>query len=356
MKGHDPVLHEAVERLGGKITATIPRSRIPDEVVEHELKRVAEHIRRSDLDHSLTREEFEGLRNKYDIIVVATGAQKPRRLPVPGSERAFTALEFLRASKADAVPVGKRVVIIGAGNVGCDVACEATRLGAEEVTLIDIQEPASFGVEREHAEAAGARFRWPVFTKAITPEGVELTSGELLPADMVIVAVGDAPDLSFLPASVEAERGFVRVDEQYQTSDPRVFAIGDAVRQGLLTDAIGAGRVAARAIDDLLRGRQETYDQLPPIPPERVKLAYYPPRTEPLVDAAACSLQCASCGACRDCGLCETLCPEAAISRGELGKDAFEYVVDADRCIGCGFCAGACPCGIWSLYENDPLE
>jgi len=356
MKGHEPVLHEAGERLGGKITATIPRSRIPDEVVDHELKRVAKLIRQASLGHPLTRDEFDRLRTDYDIIVVATGAQKPRLLPLPGIERAFSALEFLRASKADAIPVGKRVVIIGAGNVGCDAACEASRLGAEEVTLIDIQEPASFGVERQHAEAAGARFRWPLFTKAITAEGVELTNGELLPADMVIVAVGDAPDLSFLPPTVETERGFVRVDEQYRTSDPQVFAIGDAVRLGLLTEAIGAGRVAARAIDDLLRGRRETYDQLPPIPLERVKMAYYPPRVEPMEDAAACSLQCASCGACRDCGLCETLCPEAAISRRDLGGDAFEYVVDADRCIGCGFCAGACPCGIWSLYENEPLE
>jgi NADPH-dependent glutamate synthase beta subunit-like oxidoreductase len=50
-----------------------------------------------------------------------------------------------------------------------------------------------------------------------------------------------------------------------------VFAICDAVRLGLLTEAIGAGRVAARAIDDLLRGREETYDQLPAIDSERVK-------------------------------------------------------------------------------------
>ena len=85
---------------------------------------------------------------------------------------------------------GKRVVIIGAGNVGCDVATEAHRLGAASVTLIDIQEPASFGAEREAAEAVGAQFRWPCFTKAIIQEGVELTDGEVLPADTVVVSIG----------------------------------------------------------------------------------------------------------------------------------------------------------------------
>ena len=135
-----------------------------------------------------------------------------------------------------------------------------------------------------------------------------------------------------------------------------MFAIGDAVRQGLLTDAIGAGRVAARAIDDRLRGREETYDRLPVMDANRVKLEYYDPRTSRFEDPQSCAAGCASCGACRDCGLCEALCPQNAISRKEGEGGAFEYLADEDRCIGCGFCAGACPCGIWRLVENDPLE
>ena len=288
--------------------------------------------------------------------MIAVGAQKPRMIPVPGHERAIAALDFLRESRLDQAKVGKHVVIIGAGNVGCDAAAEAARLGAESVTLIDIQEPASFGVERKHAEAAGAKFLWPRFTKAITETAVELTDGEVLPADTVIMAVGDQPDLGFLPEEIETEQGFIVVNEKFQTSDPEVFAIGDAVRLGLLTDAIGAGRVAARAIDDLLQGRDETYDQLPAIDPERVKLEYYDPRLPRFDDPLSCAAGCASCGACRDCGLCETICPQNAISRKEGEGGAYEYVVDADRCIGCGFCAGACPCGIWRLVENEPLE
>jgi NADPH-dependent glutamate synthase beta subunit-like oxidoreductase/glutamate synthase domain-containing protein 3/Pyruvate/2-oxoacid:ferredoxin oxidoreductase delta subunit len=356
MKGHEAVIHEARKRLGGKITETIPRNRIPDEVVDHELKRLEEEIPHKHLKHPLTEREFRTLYEKYDILVVAAGARKPRIIPVPGHERAVGALDFLRESRLDRAKVGKRVVVIGAGNVGCDAAAEAARLGAESLTLIDIQEPASFGVERKNAEAAGAKFLWPRFTKQITETAVELTDGEVLPADTVIMAVGDLPDLSFLPEEIKIDRGFVAVNERFQSSDPRVFAIGDAVRLGLLTEAIGSGRVAARAIDDLLRGREETYDQLPPIDPERVKLEYYDPRPRSFENASACADGCASCGACRDCGLCETLCPQNAISRRELEGEAYEYVVDAERCIGCGFCSDACPCGIWRLTENEPLE
>lgn len=181
-------------------------------------------------------------------------------------------------------------------------------------------------------------------------------NGEVLPADTVIVSIGDQPDLDFLPEGVTAERGFIVVDNHFRSSDPQVFAIGDAVRLGLLTDAIGAGRVAATTIDDVVKGRHETYDQLPPIDPGRVKLEYYDPRILEFGDAADCAAQCASCGACRDCGLCETICPRSAISRHSLNDDAYEYVVDDNRCIGCGFCAGACPTGVWSLIESEPLE
>jgi len=168
--------------------------------------------------------------------------------------------------------------------------------------------------------------------------------------------VGDQPDLGFLPEEIQTEKGFVAVDEKGRTSDPRVFAVGDAVRQGLLTDAIGAGRVAARAIDDMFLGRDETYERLPEIDTARVKIAYHDPRPQPSEDPVSCAAGCASCGACRDCGLCETLCPQHAIARKEGQDGGYEYAADPDRCIGCGFCAGACPCGIWRLRENDPLE
>ncbi len=356
MKGHEPVVHDARKRLGGKITETIPTSRIPDEVIDHELKRLEETIPHKHLKHPLTEAEFRKMYEKYDVVVIATGARKARKIPVPGHERAVAALDFLRESKLDRAKVGKTVVIIGAGNVGCDAATEAARLGAEDITLIDIQQPASSGVERKHAEAAGAKFLWPRFTKAITETSVELTNGDLLPADTVIMSVGDQPDLSFLPEEIKTNRGFVAVDENFRSSDPKVYAIGDAARLGLLTEAVGAGRVAARSIDDLLRGREEPCNQVAAINTDRVRLEYYDPRLLTFEDTLSCASSCASCGACRDCGVCEGLCPQNAISRHALEGEEHEYLVDADRCIGCGFCTRACPCGIWRLTENDPLE
>jgi NADPH-dependent glutamate synthase beta subunit-like oxidoreductase/glutamate synthase domain-containing protein 3/Pyruvate/2-oxoacid:ferredoxin oxidoreductase delta subunit len=356
LKGHKPVIYEARKRLGGKITDHIPRSRIPDDVVEHELHRISSKIRHINLKHPLTRKEFLKLKKHYDFIVIATGAQKPRMLKVAGHERAICALEFLQKAKLDQAKAGAVVVIIGAGNVGCDVASEAARLGAQDITLVDIQRPAAYGIEKQQAEAAGARFLWPNSVKAITVSTVELASGETLPADTVVFAIGDQPDLDFLPAEITTKDGFVVVNTLFQTSDPQVFAIGDIVKPGLLTEAIGAGSVASEAIEALLKERQETKEGLYAIDPSRVKLEYYDPRAFTFNDSVSCAIQCASCGACRDCGLCETICPQNAISRHKVGNDSYEYKVDADRCIGCGFCAGACPCGIWQLIENEPVE
>ncbi|MCK9363191.1 MAG: FAD-dependent oxidoreductase [Syntrophales bacterium] len=356
MKGHEAVLHDARGKTGGKITATIPRSRIPDEVVNHELKRMEQELPLVALKHPLRKEEFIKLREKFDAVVIAVGAQKGRVIPVPGHERVIPALYFLRDSRLDCAKVGKRVVIIGAGNVGCDAASEAFRLGAESIVLIDVQKPASSGKERKSAEDAGATFLWPRFTKQITEVGVELTDGEVLPADTVIMAVGDQPELSFLPDEIKTERGFISIDANYQTSAPGVYAVGDAARLGLLTDAIGSGRKAAVAIDDMLRGREETYDQIPTIAVERVKLQYYDPRPQHFEDIVACAANCASCGGCRDCGMCETACPQNAISRKEGEDGRFEYVVEDSLCIGCGTCAGVCPTGVWNLVANVPLE
>lgn len=356
MKGHDAVIFEGRKKLGGKITETIPQSRIPDDVVDHELGRFAKNIRHIHFNTSLTKEKFRKLKNEYDFIVIATGAARPRKLNVPGIDKTVSALDFLRQSKLNGIKVGKKVVIIGAGNVGCDAATEAFRLGAKSVTLIDVQQPASFGVERRHAEAAGAKFLWPRFTKAITGKGVELTDGELLSADTVIVAVGDTPDLTFLPEDVVTKNGFVVVDAQFKTNDGQIFAIGDAVKPGLLTEAIGAGRIAARTIDDLLKGIGETYDQLPPIDVNRVKTEYFDTRIKSFSDPVSCAVNCASCGACRDCGMCESICPQNAISRRALEGENYEYSVNEELCIGCGFCAGVCPTGVWEIVESTPLE
>lgn len=355
LKGHEAVVYDTAAGLGGKIAGSIPGSRIPEEVFDKEIERIGRVIPRVHLQQRLQRADTERLIEDHNFVVVAAGAQKPRTLPIPGRERMIPALTFLAAAKAGNATVGKRAVIIGAGNVGCDVATEAARLGAEDILLLDVQAPASFGKERREAEKAGARFRWPVFTKAATDEGVQLDTGEIIPADSVFVSIGDVPELDFLPDGIAVERGFVKVDDHFQTSNPKVFAIGDVVRPGLLTDAIGAGRRTAQTIDDVITGKRPSADPRTLIDIQRVHLEYYDPRVVRYEDLDQCGSQCASCGQCRDCGICVEICPESAISRTETGDGRFEYAVAAERCIGCGFCAGACPCGVWNLVENFPL-
>ncbi len=356
LKGIEAVVYDLASTLGGKIAAVIPSSRLPREVLDAELARVEELLPHVHLQQKLGRDEFEQLRVDYDFVVLAAGASKPRMLPVPGKELAYTALDFLRQAKAGTLTLSGSVVIIGAGNVGCDVATEASRVGATDITLIDIQAPAAFGKEKQDAEALGAKFRWPCFTKEITAEGVVLTSGELVPGQTVIMSIGDAPEVDFLPPDIAVERGFVAVNTLYQTTDAKVFAIGDIVRPGLITQSIGAGRTAARTIAEIAEGKRPMPDNRPMIDYARVKLEYFDPRIMDQSDLSRCGEACASCGACRDCGLCEALCPTTAISRKELPNNGFEMVADPEKCIGCGFCAGTCPCGIWTLTENTPLD
>jgi len=355
LKGHTATLFDTGNTIGGKISSLIPESRIPKETLDTELKRVKEIVKDIKLNQIIDSKEFLKIRYDYDFTIVAAGAKKSRSLPVQGIEKAVFANDFLTESKKDKAKPGKRVVIIGAGNVGCDVATEAHRLGAKEITMIDVQKPAASGKEKEDAQSIGATFRWPCFTKKITKKGVVLQDGELLKADIVVISIGDIPDLDFLDDTITIENGFIAADKLSQTSDPRVFAIGDVSGPGLITDAIGAGRRAALTIDRIIKGKSPDHgDILPQIDKQRINLEYYNP-VNIADNLSDCGEDCASCGKCRDCGICVVICPESAIERIQVPKNDFEYRVNADLCIGCGFCKGACPCGIWDLIPNAAL-
>jgi len=353
LQGHEVVIFDESDNIGGKISSVIPSSRIPQETLEKELKRVKEFISDIKLGQKVTSNKFQELKRKFDYTVIAAGAKKPRMLPVPGIELAQSANDFLEEAKTDSTTPGKKVVIVGAGNVGCDVATEAHRLGAENIVMIDVQKPAAFGKEKEDAQAVGATFNWPCFTKEITSSGVILNDNELLEADKVIISIGDVPDLDFLAGTINTKKGFIAVDKYNRTSDPFVFAIGDVVKPGLLTDAIGSGKKVAENIDRLIKGKDiELEDLRPEIEKSRITLEYFDPSVKNYNSLNECGKECASCGRCRDCSICVYVCPEDAIERFETSDQDFEYRADPDKCIGCGFCEGACPCGIWNLVPN----
>ncbi|MBF0557229.1 MAG: FAD-dependent oxidoreductase [Nitrospirae bacterium] len=355
LKGHTVDLYESTGKLGGKIELCIPRERLPHDILEKELSRFGELGVNVQLNTQVDRNKFDDIYKNHELVLVAVGAHKPRIITFPGSEHVISAYDFLRDINSEKFPdvKGKKVVVIGAGNVGMDVASEAYNYGAESVIAVDIQKPAAFGKEMETATAKGTQIHWPKLTERYNSEEKKIyfKDGTSLDADFVVMSVGDTPILDFLPESVHTERGWIAVNEIGQTSDVKVFAIGDARGLGLVTHAIGQGRLAAETIHYQLMHapRQPEIKQV--IPYERIKKEYYEVCTgdfQPEKDANKCM----SCATCRDCHMCEATCYWGAISRVEHEGGAYEYVVDEAKCIGCSFCAGICPCGVWEMVEN----
>ncbi|MEN8141761.1 MAG: FAD-dependent oxidoreductase [Thermodesulfobacteriota bacterium] len=351
--GVEAHIFESDDKLGGKLAQVIPWERMPQAIWDEEIARfmAVENIH-CHFGVEMSKDKFSELKSDYDHVIVAVGTHQPRTIPFPGHERVIPALDFLKSAKGAKPPkVGKKVVIIGAGNVGCDVACDAYKLGAEEVTLVDIQKPLAFGKEKKAAEDLGAKFKWPVQTKEVTEEGLVDAAGHLIPAQTVIISIGDVPALKFLSDTVEVitvgGAAWVKCDKSGLTSDPDVSAIGDVERPGLATNALGAGKNTAEAVMARFKGEEWHGFELEVITPTRLTYAHYEPQCVGGNEGEEAD-RCLSCGTCRDCHLCETICPEQAISR-EPTLDGFQYVSDGDKCIACGFCADTCPCGIWVM-------
>ncbi len=359
LNGVEAHIFERDNDIGGKLAQTIPWERLSRAVWDREIERFKNtpniHI---NTGVSMSKDKMEELKKEFDYVVIAVGTHQPRTIPFPGHEKVIPALDYLKAAKSDTpMETGKKVVIIGAGNVGCDVAAECYRLGADQVTLVDIQKPLAFGKEKEHAEALGATFKWPVMTQEVTDEGLVGSDGTLYPADTVIISIGDIPKLSFLPDSVETVTvggaGWIKTDDAGRTSDDKILAVGDVEKPGLATNALGAGKRTAEYIAATLKGEQWMPFEMKVIKYEALTTEHYSPVPSKGLTEEDQAVRCLSCGSCRDCHLCETMCPTHAIYRREVapGKDGvdYEYVSDDSKCIACGFCADTCPCGIWSM-------
>ncbi len=357
-RGHDVTVYEADKVIGGKIEQVIPRARLDHAVLEAEISRIASMGVRFVTSCAVDRKKFDELRAENDAVIVAVGGTRARVFDWPGRERIIPGIEYLKAvNRGDHPKTGRNVIVIGCGNAGMDVAAGAYAEGASHVTCIDVQKPAAFAKEIAHIESLGGTLLWPVMTKEITAEGIIASDGRLIPGDMVIIAIGDEPEIDFLPEGVRTFRMNWVLPGDDRSIIPGVFAAGDVIRPGLLTAAIGSGREAAAAADAWMCGTSYSPKKERAMAERSLHLEHFSHvQKEELTDVLDDWRRCVSCGSCRDCGMCMQSCPRQAIYRVETDDDTgYAYLSDPERCIGCGICAGVCPCGVWALHDNTPL-
>lgn len=226
-----------------------------------------------------------GTQFPFSKLLIATGAQ-PRRIPLPGSDLAgvttFRTFNDSRRLKEELSGGGRNVVMIGSGWIGMELAAAAssygnsvTLLGLEDVPLSMAIGPELGGYFRSLHERHGVQFRIPESAAGITGVGgkasaVATNSGEVLPADLVVVAVGVVPDTALAEtAGLEIRNGVV-VDASLRTSSPDVFAAGDVAnalhpftgdhhRSEHWSNALNGGKVAAKA----MLGQEAALDMVP---------------------------------------------------------------------------------------------
>jgi glutamate synthase (NADPH/NADH) small chain len=307
--GHDVVVYERDDRLGGLLTYGIPDFKMEKELVHRRIEQMrAEGVEfRTGVNVGVTLPADE-LTKKYDAVCLAGGSRKPRDLPVPG--RALKGIHFAmafleqqnRRVAGDTVPddvailaTGKKVVVIGGGDTGSDCIGTSNRQGAVSVTNFEIMPrppdepspttpwplwPLMLRTSSSHEEGVNRDFA--VSTVRFVDDGqgnvkgidcvrAEFKGGRIEPvpgtefhveADLVLFAMGFVhPEkeglLENLGVKLDA-RGNVAVDENFMSSIPGVFAAGDMQRgQSLVVWAIAEGRKAAAGIDQYLMGQTE---------------------------------------------------------------------------------------------------
>ncbi|MGB3960484.1 MAG: NADPH-dependent glutamate synthase [bacterium] len=299
--GHAVTVFEALHVPGGVLMYGIPEFRLPKEIVQKEIDKIKDLGVDFRVNYVIGKLDSvkELLANGYDAVFVGTGAGLPYFMNIPGENLngVYSANEFLTRTNLmkaykfgeyqTPIKVGKRVAVIGAGNVAMDAARCALRLGAEETYIVyrrsEKEMPARLE-EIEHAREEGVKFI--LLTSPVEFHGDEnynLTamtcikyelgepdsSGRRRPipvagsefkmeVDNVVLALGQGPN-PLVPATTPglevSKKGTIVVDEETgATSIPGVFAGGDIVTgAATVIEAMGAGKRAARAIDDYLK-------------------------------------------------------------------------------------------------------
>ena len=228
LKGHEVTVYESDEEVGGKLRQVIPEERLPRQVLQREIERIKEIGIELRTSTPVDQKVFKSLRADYNAVVIASGAHTPVVIPFKGHERVRQGLTFLKAiNRGERPSVGKKVVVVGAGNAGMDVGLGAYSMGAEEVTAVDIQRPGAYLNEIDNFQKLGGKIEWPFLTEKVDERGIYSKDGHFIEADDILFAVGERPDLSYVPRSWLDDRGMAAIDacRQLQAA-PGVFAGG----------------------------------------------------------------------------------------------------------------------------------
>ena len=331
-KGHKVTVFEANAKVGGQLRYGIPAYRLPEEVVDREVATILEVAQGSDPDPRINLRCGERVSDPasllgqgFDAVLVTVGTHKGNGLPLPGSDLAnvLVSTVFLKAAReGDPVPVkGRRVAVLGAGDVAYDCARTSIRLGAESVSIV-CRKPAALlkatPEEREEAAEEGVVLLDSQAFLAIEDDGngsvggltiqkigklyqdedgrtqTELVEGTktTLPVDYVIFATGQRPEDTADMGLELARGGHLVVDGSLSTSVEGVFAAGDVVTgTKTVIAAIARGRDAASSIDRFLGGDGDISEVLvDPEEPEqelgRAPESFYSGATLPQLAAA----------------------------------------------------------------------
>ncbi len=300
--GYEVTIFEALHKPGGVLVYGIPEFRLPKKILEHELSKLKCLGVEIKTDHLVGKAvTLKDLLQEYDAVFLGTGAGTPKLLNIPGImlKRVYSANEFLtriNLMKAYKFPdhdtpvaVGKKVIVIGAGNTAMDAARSALRLGAEvTIAYRRGREDMTARIEEiKHAEEEGVKFEFflsPVEfigdgegnVKAVKFERMRpleerdkkgkrkiVGTGEYvtMEADTVIIAIGLEPNkiITEEKGLKSNPDGTLVVDENLMTSMPGVFAGGDAIRgEATVILAMGDGKRAAKAIDEYIRRKKSS--------------------------------------------------------------------------------------------------
>jgi len=386
--GYPVRIFEKLPVPGGMLAAGIPEYRLPRDILKKEIEYIKREGGKIEIETGveIDKDGFDTLNRDYNTIFISIGADKSRALGIGGEslKGVVHGVEFLRElNLGNNVEPGKKVAVVGGGDVAIDAARCALRLGSD-VTIVYRRSREEMPAREEEvadAEEEGVKITYLTNPSRIIGDdkvqGMECVKMELgepdksgrrrpvpvegsefiLDVDTVILAVGQQSVLEFLEGSgIEIDGNWVKVDGNGRTNVEGVFAAGDAVTgPATVIDAIAGGRKAAEAIDSYLRGAPlpESEDEekkkieikdiktrLPELEKkERRKIAKIPIKrrrdsfegvelgfTEE--DAIEEAKRCLRCGICADCRLCETVCEADAINH-EMEEEVMDIDVGA---------------------------